>query len=675
MEIRYRTVNDLPVFMVSDRVPGVSKVFGAIEQRAAGVYLFPAFPPFRDEVLAGFEALNPGTLASNTEAIQGTAPEKTLKEWRQEISRYTFPTPSYDHQLDGLAELLYNRRWVLQWQMGTGKSKVVIDALSIIRERALILCPLVAMNNWRDQIAIHSGGTLSVTVLDGKTPAKKRKQLREACVSDVVVATYDLARTYGVPRLHPRAEKLLMRSHVIPNLELMQSLKSLNNDARQEHYVTLIADGCPNETVMQQISAETSSTPTCIEHVPYKIIIPDESHRIKNIQSKRTAFCLQLSSKATRRYALTGTMSHGDPRDVYPQLKFLAPYLIAEDWKSFCRKYLNMSPYNEHIVVSYRNLDILNSCVTKVSSVRLLDECVTLPPRTFVTLRYQLDSTQETDYDLAARYFKMRGLTGHDLDIAHAAITISKLLQLCSGFMYVPDTMDPAILSSQDVTTLLTTPLAVTRRYAVNPKLELLADLLEDLVQGQKKKTIIWANYVAELDDIEAHLRKNNYNYVRVDGTTASTIQQKVTRFQTDPDCQIYLAQEHTGIAVTLTAAPYAVYYSRSWSLDDHQQSLFRNYRIGQKQKTIVYFLVGRDTLEEQQLIALEHKQSIAELLTHRHECAVCAHYGRCLDRDIKPWSDHCILEKNPTRVITRPTPLHDLPNEGGLHETDSREK
>src|SRR5690606_33504720 len=114
--------------------------------------------------------------------------------------------------------------------------------------------------------------------------------------------------------------------------------------------------------------------PAWLAHLPYKNIIADESPRIKHVQRRRTAYGLQLSARAQRRYLLTGTMSDGDPRSVYPQLQFLAPYLMPEDWTTFCKKYLVMAPHTKHVVVQYKNVDIINQRVSSVSSVKLLDE-------------------------------------------------------------------------------------------------------------------------------------------------------------------------------------------------------------------------------------------------------------------------------------------------------------
>jgi SNF2 family DNA or RNA helicase len=497
--------------------------------------------------------------------------------------------------------------------------------------------------------------------LDGYSVKKKKKQLREAVEADVILATYDAARLYGVPTLYASTAKLFKQANLIPNPTLRAALMGLNDEVLQLRFATNIADGRPNKDIIAEIEKITQALPTCLEHLPYKIIVSDESHRIKHIQSHRTRYCLQLSAKAQRRYLLTGTMSDGDPRGLYPQLSFLAPYLVPEDWDTFCKNHLVMARGCKHIVVQYKNIDVLNKRVDLVSSTKMLDDCVDLPKQLPpVTVYYDLSAEQRKEYNRAAKDYKLwRTEDAEELDLAHSAVVISKLLQICSGFVYVPEKPDPSLLmSSLDLHSKLPVPGHDTQRYSTNPKLASLMELLEDMLNGQKSKVIVWANYTAELDDIEGALKNAGVGYVRVDGSNSIRVLKYVEMFQNDPKIQVYLAQETTGESITLTAAKYMVYYSRSWYLDAHRQSKMRNYRIGQTQHTGIYFLVAAGTTEEQQLTALEHNVNLATMLTHHHNCAVCMFYSKCLDRGVKPWDNECVLDKDPHRVVTKPTPL-----------------
>jgi hypothetical protein len=192
-------------------------------------------------------------------------------------------------------------------------------------------------------------------------------------------------------------------------------------------------------------------------------------------------------------------------------------------------------------------------------------------------------------------------------------------------------------------------------KYDVNPKLEALEELLEDILADAEHKVIIWGNYSEELDDIEKLIKKFNYGYVRVDGTNTKHIKKYEDLFQNSPECRVYIGQIHTGIAVTLTAAKYSIYYSRAWSMDAWDQSRGRNFRIGQDQKTVVYRLVGNYSAEEQQLIALDNRHDIARVLTKRVACVLCEEYSTCLGTDVEPWCDGCIMNDKMKKFMTCP--------------------
>ena len=78
------------------------------------------------------------------------------------IDGYDWITEPYQHQRQGLADLLVNDRFLLAWDMGTGKTKVIADRIrhgweTADIESALILCPKSVMSVWHRQLQEHAG--------------------------------------------------------------------------------------------------------------------------------------------------------------------------------------------------------------------------------------------------------------------------------------------------------------------------------------------------------------------------------------------------------------------------------------------------------------------------------------------------------------------------------------
>lgn len=669
MEIKLSNINNTPVFIVQDDSAAWGRIYGAIYRKRKKYWILPAFHPFLDLVLHDVrQVYSEATFdATAKEWIEG---QKTREDWQKYVESLELPVKSYEHQLEGLADILHNYRWILKYEMGCGKSKIVIDQISILGIKALVLCPLIGIDNWVNEVAYHSGGKLTALAIKGSSKKTKLKKIADSINYDVAVVTYDTARIHGMPKLFPKVASEFTRANRAPHSQVLKFIKRINDEKTQLR----LAKDWIRGRMPWELDAETSeivaATPQWLSDTKFDEIVLDESHRVKDMSSLRTKACLRLSKEATRRIELTGTLSHGDPRDLYPQLRVIAEYILQKDYRKYCAEHVQTAPNNEHIVIGFKDLHILNRIVNRVSSEKRLDDCIDLPERSFKTITFSLSAAQKKDYNHIISTWCVERPDADPLEIQNGAIRISKLLQLCSGFVYIPEDTDVCnncpqgrlrmcvaenirpgttrCAAKDQIKTIGRTAL----KYPDNPKLDTLTDLLVDTVTDHK--TIIWAVMTEELDDIERVLKRKKWVYVRVDGRTSKNVSNLAAKFNTDPMCRIYLAQISTGIMITLNAAKYAIYYSRDWSVDHRYQSLFRNYRIGQDKKTLVIDLCAARTLEVQQLKALESKEEVANLMTKKINCTLCRKYTECQKDGVKPWDDKCVLSTKADRVIAK---------------------
>jgi SNF2 family DNA or RNA helicase len=670
----FTRVNHTPVLFVKTDNPEFGRILGATQSSTIKGWLYPAYLPFLPKVLADIGILD--KQAQYTPAAEAYLKEvRSYEQWRDVVANTHFPTRSRDHQLDGTAELLTYHRWMLQWGMGVGKTKIAIDTINILRTPTLVLCPRVAVDNWMLEIDNHGGGQLRAMTLKGASKEAKMKELLEMPLHDVVITTYDTARLYGVPSIPPAAVTLLKNAHRALHPDLRTALMSLNDAQAQERLITEWLAGRNNAEVIAEIRhLREGRSHQWLMDWDYQTLICDESHRIKRIQSSRTAAVLQMSAKASRRILLSGTPIQGNPLDAFPQLKFLAPYIVKEDYRKFKQKYTVASPYNENAVVGYKNLHILNRLISSISSKRELEECLSLPEQVLTKVNYSLSPAQKRAYNQAVEAWIVDRADRSAQDIVNAASRISKLLQICSGFVYT-QTDTGCCDTCPHLTTCIEgkitpgTPRCFrkeeigeipreTQWFDPNPKMEALKDLLEDIIPTNK--VIIWAVFTAELDLVEKLLQREKIGYVRVDGSNTGKVANMAAKFNSEPECMVYLAQISTGISITLNAAKYMIYYSRNWSPDDREQSMARNHRLGQTQTTGVYDLCAFGTVEAQQLTALNCKQNITQLLTDKVDCLVCSRYSACVNTGIEPWDDGCIYKKSVSKVTARAESLEE---------------
>jgi SNF2 family DNA or RNA helicase len=672
VEVLLEKLNKTPVFVIYDESPHWKQVYGATYQERYKRWLFPAFPPFIQKVQHDLPLISPG-VSYNNDALTWATEITDLEKIKEQVATTQFPVSSYEHQTQGLETLLHNWRYILNWEMGTGKTKVIIDLMMLLKgQRALILCPLVAVENWAEEINKFSEGVLKTTTIVGKSRAVKFERLAETTNADLIVVSYDTARLYGIPFIAGAVSTICRAANQYPTATLKRHLARINDTKEQKRLIKEWIKGRQVRDIGEEVSTLRANNIQWLSEVPYDVIVADESHRIKQIRSQRTKVCLRLAAYASRRYELTGTLSLGDPRDLYTQLKFLAPYTLPHTWQEFCNKHVDYSPWHKHIVIGYKNLHELNSRVAQITDQKKLNDCVDLPSRRFETIYFDLTTNQMRDYNYAVKEMLLDIPEADPLVLQNGAIRLMKLLQICSGFYYfnlndmicddcpeLQKCVDAGILPGSPMCMQqVVTPGRQEHHYKINPKLNAYEDLLEDLLSGEHK-VITWANFTAEMNSIEKLLVKKKIGFVRIDGTSTKNIKQLSRQFQEDPDVQVYLGQIKTGIAINLTAAKYVISYSRTFALEDWLQSLGRSYRIGQKEKTIVYSLCARETVERQQLTALEQKEDISRMLTHKLNCITCSKYKKCLEKGILPWTDRCVLSTKVKRVVSKTTQIY----------------
>ena len=128
-----------------------------------------------------------------------------------------------------------------------------------------------------------------------------------------------------------------------------------------------------------------------LSHRTYMAV--DESTTIKNPGAKRTKSIITLSRMAKYRRILTGSPVTKSPLDLYKQCEFLDPYLLYHSsYYTFRSRYATMRSANFNgrsvqIVVGYKNLAELSEKLKPFSYRVLKDDCLDLPPKTYMKSR------------------------------------------------------------------------------------------------------------------------------------------------------------------------------------------------------------------------------------------------------------------------------------------------
>jgi hypothetical protein len=595
--------NGTPVFTSASSNQGLARVFGATYDDRRCLWLFPAFIPAADLVLRDLEVLSkslPITLSDTAKRhVEDLRKHTESLASRALPEGFTYVTEPYDHQILGLCHAWWNLRSALFYEAGLGKSKIAVDLIRLKKHEGgtrptLVLGPLVTITNWGREIDRHSGGQLTWRALRGD-PQERALLLDEIVEQrpDVILATYDTAR--------------------------------IDTDAM-------------------------------LDKLDYDMIICDESHKISAADSQRSVAARELSQKAARRLIMTGTPSQGDPRDVYGQYKFLGDCFMPENKWAFKNKFLVTNGPRGHIVLGFKNLNVLNKRVTALALHKTKDECLDLPEQTIVDVSYQLSRRQRIIHnqlveDMTLNPTMMEVLMFGDgrtlppaAQLPHRAAVLTKALQVASGFLITKAQVE----GEEDTVTT----------FEENPKLEAAIEKLHEVLDDPSHKSIIWCYFKHEMDLVGARLDKEGWGYVRVDGSNSGDALDLVQKFSQDEGIRIYLGQVSTGVGLTINAASYMLYYSLPFSLTVYKQSIDRNNRIGQLKATTVFRMLGEGTPEPTIAGLLDVKESVDAALTRRMDCMTCPHSSKCIPAKIMPFDAGCIYKRQIARPTTVASPI-----------------
>jgi SNF2 family DNA or RNA helicase len=143
-------------------------------------------------------------------------------------------------------------------------------------------------------------------------------------------------------------------------------------------------------------------------------------------------------------------------------------------------------------------------------------------------------------------------------------------------------------------------------------KLETLMSSLEE-VHEEGHKALVFSQFTSLLAIVRQRLDADKIPYEYLDGKTRDR-QQRVERFQTDPDCKLFLVSlKAGGLGLNLTAAEYVFLLDPWWNPAVEAQAIDRAHRIGQTRRVFAYRLITRDTVEQKVLELQKTKRDLAD--------------------------------------------------------------
>lgn len=324
-----------------------------------------------------------------------------------------------------------------------------------------------------------------------------------------------------------------------------------------------------------------------IREAGFDMVICDESSKLKNNKSQITKKMIQLTDDVSHVYLLSGTPAPNSKLEYWPQMRMMNIALLGASFYAFRNEYFTPKGYGgfQYEEKTEKSAELLHK-ISQFSTVVRKEDVLDLPERVDQIRDVILTSDEIKAYNNMKRHMLIEIEEGC-VSAANAAVKLMKLRQLTGGFLI---TEDKAIRNFGD------------------SKLKALLDLLEEIGNHQ---VIIWTQFQYEALMIQIELQGME---CVINGTIPQTIKERRLKEFKAGNIQYLIAHPRSlGHGVTLTDCSYAIYYSGSYSHEEHYQSRDRIYRKGQENKCAYYYLVAPGTIDEIIYKALQSKADISE--------------------------------------------------------------
>ncbi|KAI5952263.1 RDH54 [Candida jiufengensis] len=324
--------------------------------------------------------------------------------------------------------------------------------------------------------------------------------------------------------------------------------------------------------------------------VNFDLVVCDEGHRLKNNSAKVLVNLKKLN--IPKKIILTGTPIQNDLEEFHTIVSFLNPEVLPE-LKLFQKEFINP-------ITRARDVNCFNQEIKKLGEQKS-KELIDLT-HTFILRRTQsiLESylTDKTDILLFVPPTQLqlslfnevkKSEKFNDLDSgANSLALINVFRKICNS---------PSLLATDEY----------YKSMGLNPKLSTSSGKLNALIPlvleivKHNEKIVLISNYTKTLDFLELVINKLNLKHLRLDGSTANNLRNKlVNQFNKDESINIFLLSSKSGgMGINLVGASRLILYDNDWNPSSDLQSMSRIHRDGQLKPCFIYRIFTTGCIDE----------------------------------------------------------------------------
>jgi len=462
---------------------------------------------------------------------------------------YKFKTKPYAHQLTALERSWNKENFAYFMEMGTGKTKVLIDNVAMLYDKgkidgALIIAPKGVVKTWYEQ-------ELPTHLAD-----------------------------------HIENVSVLWQANITKGQQ--KKLDSLFEIDSALHILVMNVEALSTEKGVKFASKFINSHKT--------LMAIDESTTIKTPTARRTKNIIKMGVNAKYKRIMTGSPITKNPLDLYTQCEFLDPWLLDfASYYAFRNRYAEMKTMHLRgrsiqVVAGFQNLGELSDKVKDFSYRVLKEDCLDLPPKNFVKRHITLTADQKRIYE----QMKKHAIAMLNKKVTTTVTVLTQLMrlhQITCGYVTADDGTIQEVESNR-LNELMSVLEETEGKVIIWANYQFsVSDIIQKITKVYGPDSYVHYYGLTPQEDRQDYIRK----------------------FQNDPKCRFIIGTPQTGgYGITLTQANTVVYYSNGYDLEKRLQSEDRAHRIGQKKNVTYIDIIAEDTIDEKIVEALRSKIDIA---------------------------------------------------------------
>ncbi|XP_027422897.1 SWI/SNF-related matrix-associated actin-dependent regulator of chromatin subfamily A-like protein 1 isoform X3 [Bos indicus x Bos taurus] len=299
---------------------------------------------------------------------------------------------------------------------------------------------------------------------------------------------------------------------------------------------------------------------------PFKVVIIDESHFLKNIKTARCRAAMPLLKVAKRVILLSGTPAMSRPAELYTQILAVRPTFFPQ-FHAFGLRYCGAKrqPWG---------WDYSGS--SNLGELKLLLEEAVMLRRLKGDVLSQLPAKQRKMVVVAPGQINAR--TRAALDAAAKEMT----------------TKDKTKQQQKEA-------LILFFNRTAEAKIPSIIEYILDLLESGREKFLVFAHHKVVLDAITKELERKRVQHIRIDGSTSSADREDLCQqFQLSPGPAVaVLSITAANMGLTFSSADLVVFGELFWNPGVLMQAEDRVHRIGQLSSVSIHYLVARGTADD----------------------------------------------------------------------------